>query len=176
MPNMELAESIQGCDWHGVQVVQRMACVEAHACVDDPATGLGDERSLGQCLLRVGWAMLADGFRPWASVDFTHVKAAFGSRVDLIIIWVNEGAGWNACVIKLLDDVAESRPLTNHIEATLGRDFLATFGHQHGRVRPDLHGDGDHFVRCGHFKIEGHFQDFLDPRQICVLNMTPVFA
>jgi hypothetical protein len=53
---------------------------------------------------------------------------------------------------------------------------VAAFGHQHGHLRLDTAGDGDHLVGGRHFEIELDLRQIAQPFDVGILDVPPVLA
>ena len=76
----------------------------------------------------------------------------------------------------LAHDGGQHVVLAGDVETAFGGAFLAPLGHEAGRVRAGLDGDGDHLRGRRHFEIERLGDLGLEARDVVVADVAAVFA
>ena len=66
--------------------------------------------------------------------------------------------------------------LAGHVEAAFGRAFFAPLGHETGGVRSGGNSDARHFLGRRHFEIERLGEFSLQPRNVVIADVPPIFA
>lgn len=177
MADVQLADAGQGGDGADVVVVECVAGVETHVRAHDVFACVGNLVEFGEQLVAGHIAACAgEGSGVGAGVDFADVEASRGRGLDLTGIGIDESRDNQARVVQRLDDGFEAVGLTGDIEAALGRDLAATFGHKHGGVGLDAAGDTDHLVGRGHFEVELDADELAEQEQVAVVDVAAVFA
>jgi hypothetical protein len=66
--------------------------------------------------------------------------------------------------------------LSDDIQSTFGRDFLATFGHQCRLLRFRFAGDLEHIIGTGQLQIDGDGDRFFENAEVTILDVATVLA
>jgi len=114
-----------------------MSRIEAHAVSMDEFTRLADPVQFGLDIwVPLFLVMFMEGMGIGTCMYFTDIEAAGSCSCHLGFLRINEGTDSDATFLQGLDDLLELIEPAGYIESTFGRDFLPTFGDQHGHVRP----------------------------------------
>ena len=136
--------------------------------------GAGDNAlpfGLGLFLVAIG-----DGIAPGAGVDLDHRRTQPRRHLDLLFIGRDEERHPDAGIVQLADEGGQRIVLTDHIQPTLGGQFLTPFRHQADRMWLGQKRKAEHVRGRSHLEIQG-FGDFgLQPRHILVADVAAVLA
>lgn len=171
---VQAGERRDGAD---IGVVQGVASVEAHAQIEnaDSSVVQGFKLSRQGGVIKVA-TMLGKGEGIATGVQFADIKATCLRSVDVPRIRVNEGAGEAPCGVQRGNHLCQPPLMIGHVQATFGRDFVSTFGDQHGGVWADAAGDADHLIGRGHLQIESSADEGTQPLHVIIANVAAVFA
>ena len=109
-------------------------------------------------------------------VDFTKVESGARGGLDLPLIGVDEGTHRNSRAFQSRNRVANPRFLPRDIEPAFGRHLLASLRNEHRQLRLQADGDANHFVGCGHLKVQLRSHGRAQSRQVGVLNVPTILA
>ncbi len=159
-----------------LDVFARVGVVEAVAGVDAQAefVGVGGSVGVARDFLVAGAG--GGGVGVGAGVELDDLRAGAMGGVDLGQLRVDEGADLDFRGVEIADDVADADQIAGDVEAALGRDFLAAFGHEADFVRAVKEGLLGHGVGRGHFEIERHGERGGEFAHIVVLDMAAILA
>ena len=109
-------------------------------------------------------------------MQFHKLRPGARAGGDLFFIRRDEQADFDAGVIHELARVRQRFFGGNHIQSAFSRHLQTPLRHHANDVRLQLEGDRDDLRRIRHFQIKPRLDDFAQPPDVAVLNMTPVLA
>ncbi len=170
MADVQLVEVRDGADFGDVDVI------DAVAGVDDEAERVGLRGSDAEALELIGAGGAVVGVGVGAGVQLDPGRVQFLRQVDLVLVGVDEEAGFDAGGVHGVGDARNLVAELHDIEPALGGDLLAALGHETHGVRLQAERERGHLRRAGHFEIHasgGHFTEALD---VAILDVAAVLA
>jgi len=101
---------------------------------------------------------------------------AITTGLQLRRLWINKQTDWNPGTLKTTDLGGEIRTLATDIQATFCGDLFPSFRDKSDHVGLHPQGDGDHFIRCGHLKIQAGPHRLTKQIHVPVLNVATILA
>ncbi len=103
---------------------------------------------------RPGRMAVDHGIAPGAGVDLDHGRAQPRRHLDLGRIGGDEQRHPHPGIVQRGDEGRQHIVLADHVEAALGGQLLAAFGHQAHRMRPGRQSYSQHVLGRRHLEIQ----------------------
>ncbi len=168
--DVQLVDAVDGRDRLDIVVVQAMPGV------DDQAEGTPEGHALAYPLQFTGLLLGVFGVGVATGMQFDSRRADPGGGLDLPRIGIDEQRHFAAHRSQASHRVADALFLAGDVEAALGGQFLAALGDQAAMRRPDLLGEGEHFLGDPHLEVHPRLQHFLEHPHVAFLDMPAVLA
>jgi len=177
MTDMKFTHPLQCCNGLNVDVVERMARVEAHANRPDEIARPANTREFMPNRSAFGiTSLLMKSLRVRPCVNLAHAGTDSCGRFYLRCFGVDENAGDDARIGQTSHHLLEACLLGNNVKPALGGDFVSALRHQHGHFRRERGGDAHHLVGGRHLQIELDMREFAKPPDIRILDMPAILA
>src|SRR5262245_4613835 len=126
--------------------------------------------------LRRRHPVLGNGIAPRTGVNLDHRRTDGNRGLNLPWLSGDEQRHADTGAAQSGHDGGDGVLLTGYIEAALGRAFFPTFRHETGGVRAGVDRDPNHLFGRRHFQIERFCDLRLEPGNVIVADMAPVFT
>jgi hypothetical protein len=126
--------------------------------------------------LRGRHPLVGKGVAPRAGMNLDHRRTDGDRRLNLARLGGDEQRNADPGLPQSGDDRGEHLMLAGHVEAAFGCAFFAPLGHETGGVRGGGNSDAHHFLGRRHFEIEGLGEFSLQPRNVVIADVPPIFA